>query len=196
MPGRTLPAQEQGARPEGPPVASARSGDPEAARGDRQGPPEPGRHRRALREDPHLQLPAEPSHRPSRQRHDSPPSGDPRGGSRSAHRADRRPLPGRGPEGRGARLSLAVSSLIAEGRAALAAAGVPEPARDAGVLLGRVLSVDAASLHARPERPVEETAAESYRTLIARRAAREPLQYLTGVQEFWSLEFQVNPAVL
>jgi release factor glutamine methyltransferase len=31
---------------------------------------------------------------------------------------------------------------------------------------------------------------------VARRAAREPLQYLTGVQEFWSLSFHVTPAVL
>ncbi len=31
---------------------------------------------------------------------------------------------------------------------------------------------------------------------MARRAAREPLQYLTGVQEFWSLAFEVTPAVL
>ena len=38
--------------------------------------------------------------------------------------------------------------------------------------------------------------AERYRALITRRAAREPLQYLTGVQEFWSLDFKVTPAVL
>ena len=38
--------------------------------------------------------------------------------------------------------------------------------------------------------------AARYGTLIARRAAREPLQYLTGVQEFWSLAFKVTPAVL
>jgi release factor glutamine methyltransferase len=35
-----------------------------------------------------------------------------------------------------------------------------------------------------------------YRDVVARRAAREPLQYLTGVQEFWSLAFKVTPAVL
>ena len=39
---------------------------------DRQGAARPGRHRRALREDPHLQLPAEPHHRPPRQLHDPP----------------------------------------------------------------------------------------------------------------------------
>ena len=38
--------------------------------------------------------------------------------------------------------------------------------------------------------------AARYRALVARRAGREPLQYLTGVQEFWSLAFEVTPAVL
>ena len=36
----------------------------------------------------------------------------------------------------------------------------------------------------------------SYRDLIRRRAAREPTQYITGKQEFWSLELEVTPAVL
>jgi release factor glutamine methyltransferase len=44
--------------------------------------------------------------------------------------------------------------------------------------------------------PVEGPAEARYRDLVARRAARHPLQYLTGVQEFWSLSFKVTPAVL
>lgn len=43
---------------------------------------------------------------------------------------------------------------------------------------------------------MEPPAAARYRDLVARRAARHPLQYLTGVQEFWSLAFKVTPAVL
>ena len=50
---------------------------------DRQ---EPGRHRRALREDPHLQLPAEPHHRSPHQLHDAPADRRPR---RRRHRTDR-----------------------------------------------------------------------------------------------------------
>ena len=55
--------------------------------GDRQGPPHAGRDRRALREDPHLQLPAEPRHRSPHRLHDAPAR---RGARRRPHRADRR----------------------------------------------------------------------------------------------------------
>ncbi|HET8947502.1 MAG TPA: peptide chain release factor N(5)-glutamine methyltransferase [Candidatus Polarisedimenticolia bacterium] len=75
-------------------------------------------------------------------------------------------------------------------------AGVPDPDRDAELLLLHVLGLDRAALHARPERDVPAEAADRYRDLVRRRAAREPLQYLTGVQEFWSLPFRVTPAVL
>ena len=43
---------------------------------------------------------------------------------------------------------------------------------------------------------MEAPATARYRDLVARRAARHPLQYLTGTQEFWSLAFKVTPAVL
>lgn len=51
-------------------------------------------------------------------------------------------------------------------------------------------------LHAHPDATVRVEDAARYRDLVARRAAREPLQYITGVQEFWSLPFRVTPAVL
>jgi release factor glutamine methyltransferase len=59
-----------------------------------------------------------------------------------------------------------------------------------------VLGVERVRLHARPGTLVEAGDARRFRALVDRRAAREPLQYLTGVQEFWSLPFRVTPAVL
>ena len=37
---------------------------------------------------------------------------------------------------------------------------------------------------------------DRYEPLVARRAAREPLPYITGEREFWGLRFEVSPAVL
>ena len=67
-------------------------------RGDAQG---AGRHRRARREDPHVQLPREPAHRPPDQAHGAPARPDPRRRPRGVHRG----APGRGapPGARGGR---------------------------------------------------------------------------------------------
>ena len=70
--GREVADQEPREGDEGAALAALRDGDAQAAGRDRQGPQEPGGHRRALREDPHLQLPAEPDHRSPRQLHDAP----------------------------------------------------------------------------------------------------------------------------
>ena len=56
--GREVADQEPREGDEGAALAALRDGAAEAAGRDRQGPPQPGRHRRALGEDPHLQLPA------------------------------------------------------------------------------------------------------------------------------------------
>jgi release factor glutamine methyltransferase len=55
---------------------------------------------------------------------------------------------------------------------------------------------DRAWIYSHPESQLEPAAIEKYFALIARRAAGEPTQYLTGKQEFWGLEFEVTPAVL
>lgn len=88
------------------------------------------------------------------------------------------------------------AALAREAAARLRASGVPDPDRDAELLLLHVLGLDRAALHARPDRPVPPESAGRYGDLVQRRARREPLQYLTGVQEFWSLPFRVTPAVL
>lgn len=59
-----------------------------------------------------------------------------------------------------------------------------------------MLDVPRTRLHAHPELSVGAADARRFRTLVERRATHEPLQYLTGVQEFWSLPFRVTPAVL
>jgi release factor glutamine methyltransferase len=60
----------------------------------------------------------------------------------------------------------------------------------------RALGRDRTWLYTHPEHPLDPARSQFYLALIARRAAGEPTQYLTGKQEFWALEFEVSPAVL
>jgi len=83
-----------------------------------------------------------------------------------------------------------------QGAATLRAAGVASPVLAAARLLEHVLGCERAWLYAHPEHPLDVQQLERFRELVDRRAAGEPLQYLTGRQEFWGLDFEVTPAVL
>jgi len=67
---------------------------------------------------------------------------------------------------------------------------------DAEVLLAHALAIPRAQLRSHPEAPADPQRIPHYLALIERRAAGEPLAYLTGWREFWSLTLAVNPAVL
>jgi len=69
-------------------------------------------------------------------------------------------------------------------------------ALDAQLLLAHALGTTRGRLLSHPELAVEAPAAERFAVLIARRAAGEPLAYLTGARDFWSLRLMVSPAVL
>jgi release factor glutamine methyltransferase len=90
-------------------------------------------------------------------------------------------------------------SLAAEiGRAAslLAARGVENALLDAEVLLADVLGFDRARLFAARRRSLDDRERRAFDALLARRARREPLQHVRGVQEFFSREFFVDRRVL
>jgi release factor glutamine methyltransferase len=86
--------------------------------------------------------------------------------------------------------------LLHQGRTTLSEAGLTDARADAEVLLARLLRVERAHLHAHPEQRIRPEIERAYHERISRRASREPLQYITGVQEFWSLTFEVSPAVM
>ena len=73
---------------------------------------------------------------------------------------------------------------------------VAEPRTSAEVLLAHAVSQDRLFLYLNYDRPMEPEELSIFRNYIKRRVAGEPNQYITGVQEFWSLPFQVNPDVL
>ena len=67
---------------------------------------------------------------------------------------------------------------------------------DAETLLMHVLCRDRAYLYAHPELELSSRELARYREWLERRAQGEPLQYITGHQEFWGLDLLVTPAVL
>ena len=97
-------------------------------------------------------------------------------------------------------MDLTIGELLAEGRRRLegptaAATSNATPALDAEVLLAHVLSIGRAQLRSHPEELTHGYAGR-YRELLERRARGEPLAYLTGAREFWSLPLRVSSAVL
>jgi release factor glutamine methyltransferase len=70
------------------------------------------------------------------------------------------------------------------------------PALDAELLLAHVLGVARARLKSHPEEVRAVPERDRYLALIERRARGEPLAYLTGRREFWSLPIAVDSAVL
>jgi release factor glutamine methyltransferase len=92
----------------------------------------------------------------------------------------------------GALLSLGVQNLQAgtNGQADL------NCALEAQVLLAHVLGIPRLRITSHPEASCAPGQARDYLALIQRRAAGEPLAYLTGHREFWSLDLRVSPAVL
>jgi len=67
---------------------------------------------------------------------------------------------------------------------------------DARVLLRAVLRVGDAYIAAHPEQQLTDEQREKYQALLQRRRAGEPIAYLTGEREFYSLAFKVTPGVL
>jgi release factor glutamine methyltransferase len=88
-----------------------------------------------------------------------------------------------------------IAAALDEATARLAAASV-SPRLDAELLLAHLLGIGRGLLLARTERALQADEATRFATLIARRAAGEPVAYLLGRREFWTLTLEVNPAVL
>ena len=84
---------------------------------------------------------------------------------------------------------------LVRARGALAAAS-GTPRLDAEVLLGHALGWSRARLLAHPGTPLDAAAAARFDALVARRRGGEPIAYLTGRREFWSLDLAVTPDTL
>jgi len=74
--------------------------------------------------------------------------------------------------------------------------GIDNPRLDAELLLAHCLELDRVGLYLNYDRPLSADDLDTIRPLVKRRGQREPLQYLMGSTEFWSLKFKVTPDVL
>jgi release factor glutamine methyltransferase len=74
--------------------------------------------------------------------------------------------------------------------------GLASPRLDAEVLLAHILRTDRSYLYSHPEEVLSREAVSAFQELAARRLREEPVAYLLGRKEFWSLVFEVNEQVL
>jgi len=95
---------------------------------------------------------------------------------------------------RAARPTLSIS--VTDGSRFLSLAAIESPRLDAEVLLRHVIGIDRAQLYLRINETIKAEAEHQFWELLQRRARREPLAYITGRKEFWSLDFSVTPDVL
>ena len=89
-----------------------------------------------------------------------------------------------------------IRTALKQAIAQLRDAHVPSYTLAAELLLLHTLGRDRTWLYAHPEELLSQAEARAFSALLARRAAGEPTQYLTGKQEFWGLEFEVTRDVL
>jgi release factor glutamine methyltransferase len=98
--------------------------------------------------------------------------------------------------GRALASSMQLRAALQEGLKSLLEHHVPSANLAAELLLMHLLERKRGFLYTHPELELSESQVEAYRGLIKERAAGRPTQYITGHQEFWGLDFEVNPAVL
>ena len=91
---------------------------------------------------------------------------------------------------------MTIKEAIATAAERLAREPIGPPRMAAEALMMFALDCDRAHLFAHPERNLSEKERSRFEDAVTQRASGKPLQYITGKQEFWGLEFLVSPAVL
>ncbi|WP_136797743.1 peptide chain release factor N(5)-glutamine methyltransferase [Desulfosediminicola ganghwensis] len=89
-----------------------------------------------------------------------------------------------------------IAELVQYGISELKAAGIPDCTSDVYLLAGHCLNKSRTQLLAFGQDQVPIERENRFKELLARRVKREPVAYILGEQEFWSLSFKVNSKVL
>jgi release factor glutamine methyltransferase len=93
-------------------------------------------------------------------------------------------------------MTTSIAEAIFQGAHQLRQAGVSEARSEAGSLVAHVLQRDRTFILSHAEDPIGLEQLKRFHDYLERRAQGEPLQYLTGHQEFFGLDFEVNRDVL
>ena len=93
-------------------------------------------------------------------------------------------------------MDISIAQAIQDASRILRQSGVPEDRREAGSLLVHVSGKDRTFLISHAEALLTAEEWENYEQVVQRRASGEPLQYITGTQDFFGLDFIVTPSVL
>lgn len=93
-------------------------------------------------------------------------------------------------------MSVTIKKAVGDGAETLARNSVAEPRSEASLLLMHLLNCDRTFLITHSERILSADQLKQFRSLVSRRAQGEPLQYLTGHQEFFKLDFELTRDVL
>jgi len=93
-------------------------------------------------------------------------------------------------------MSVSIATAIKEAAEIFRAHGIVEPRLEAGLLLSYTLGRDRTFMIAHSEREISPEQFATFQNFLSRRVAGEPLQYITGHQEFFKLSFEVTPDVL
>jgi release factor glutamine methyltransferase len=78
----------------------------------------------------------------------------------------------------------------------LSTKGIESARLEVEMMLCCILAIDRVSLYLNYDRPVDDIEKEQLRTMLRRRITSEPLQYILGYTEFYSLKLKVQPGVL
>jgi release factor glutamine methyltransferase len=89
-----------------------------------------------------------------------------------------------------------LSDILSDATTRLADAGISSPRREARILLGHVLGISPSDVLTSPPETVIANIRPRYFAAIERRVTHEPLAYITGEKEFWSIPLHVAPGVL
>ena len=92
--------------------------------------------------------------------------------------------------------SVTLKSVLREAVDLLSSDHIEQARLEAELLLAYVLELRKEDIIIYPNRELTNLQEEKFQKLVERRCRKEPLAYITGLRESWSLEFEVNSKVL